>query len=46
MFVILKWNGISRNCDWNCNSPDLAAIIQTSTFYAGNTPHLYSDMIC
>jgi hypothetical protein len=46
MYVILKWNGISKNCEWNSNSLDLATIIQTSTFYVGYTPHLYSDMIC
>jgi hypothetical protein len=48
MYVILKWNGISKNCEWNSNSLDLAAaIIQTSTFYAGSSePHLYSDMMC
>lgn len=46
MHVILKWNGISRNCEWNFNSLDLVAIIQKSTFYVGYKAHLYSDMIC
>jgi hypothetical protein len=46
MHVILKWNGISKFCEWNFNSLDFVAIIQKSTFYAGYKARLYSVAIC
>jgi len=49
MHVILKWNGISKFCEWNFNfnSLDFVAIIKKNTFYAGYKGRLYSaDAVC
>jgi hypothetical protein len=45
MHVIVKWNGISKFCEWNFNSLDLAAIIKKSTFDAGYKGRLYYVMV-
>jgi hypothetical protein len=33
MHVILKWNGISKFCEWNFNSQDFAAIIKKKAYF-------------
>jgi hypothetical protein len=48
MHVILKWNGISKFCEWNFNSLDFVAIIKKKAHFMRDIKRarLYSDTVC